>query len=192
MKKGIVISGISGVGKDELFKTLKSFIPSMTNVKFADPVKRAFAAYLDVPIEYLEDRESRVLPIEFLDGDSVLDLLVKSHKVMPSINSKLGLYSTDKQVKRMLLDKSGIPVFTDTRNVAEVDWLLETFKPNELLLIRVRSNVRGRRLESDCYLDYIEAELRERHDALFYLNDEASTDRMTFFADKVVTLFYNT
>jgi hypothetical protein len=191
MKKGIVISGFSGVGKDELFKSFKRFIPSMVNVKFAEPVKRAFAAYLDIPIEHIEDRDLRTLPIEFLDNDSILDLLVKSHKVMPSINPKLGLYSTDKQVKRILLEKSGIPVFTDTRNLVEVDWLLDTFKPNELLVIRVRSNIRGQRLDSDRYLEQIECRLSQANDSVYFVNDEANTEKLDNFTDRMLTLFYN-
>lgn len=151
----VVIMGVSGVGKDTLAREIVELSTPSLNFeifKFATPIKRAIAAYLDIPVNLLEDREFRTTPLEELDGATPLDILVKSFDVMPQLHPKLGLVWAKKRLD-FLRYKEIIPVFTDTRNLVEVEAILKR-RYDLTYTILVDSQVRGKKLSSDIYLEY--------------------------------------
>lgn len=156
----VVIMGVSGVGKDTLAKELVKLSKPSLNFeifKFATPIKRAIAAYLDIPVSLLEDREYRTTALEELDGATPLDVLVKSFDVMPNLHPKLGLVWASKRLD-YLRDSEVTPVFTDVRNRVEVKALLKR-QYDLTYIVTVESSVRGKKLSSDVYLELNKNEL---------------------------------
>lgn len=190
--KAVVITGVSGVGKDETFHAIHTATYNravkVSNTKFSDPIKQAFALWLGVPREALDNKEFRAQPIEFLDGLTPLDLLVRSFHVMPQISPRLGLYSTQRHVES-LLTESTIPVFTDGRNEAEAQWLTSYFTPSELVVVPVSSTVRGQALSSDYLQSVNEARLVSYADRVVHIkNDDSDRDAIRSGAKRVVSI----
>lgn len=155
MKNIIVITGESGAGKDTLAKYIISELEQVylkgVVVKFVEPFKKALSVYLDVPLDYLENREYRTQVIPAL-GCSPLDLMVRGFHVMPQLHPELGLYSTTRQVER-LLSQGNIPIFTDMRNPLEAEFLANLARSSvRLSLVKVRREG-STRLSSDIHLD---------------------------------------
>lgn len=176
----VVILGVSGVGKDTLASQLVNFSTPFLNfevVKFAEPVKRAIAAYLGVSMSQMEDREYRTKPIAELDGLSILDILVKSFDVMPQLHPKLGLVWARKALDN--LQYCGVtPVFTDVRNLVEVELILSR-NYDRLFVVELSSRVRGKALSSDRCIQYIRNRLAVNQNSRFfgmYNNGLSTTD----------------
>jgi hypothetical protein len=119
----LVLLGVSGAGKDTAASFLQGQNPKLINVKFSDPIKQALAAYLGVDRALMDDREWRTTVIPEL-GCTPLDILVKSFDYMPQIHPRLGLVATGRQC-RSILESGGQIVFTDMRNLAERNFVVE-------------------------------------------------------------------
>jgi hypothetical protein len=136
-----VVLGLSDAGKDTVFRLLNKRY-QVTNIKFSAPSKRALAMYLGVPEEYMENREWRETVIAEL-GLSPLELMIRIFEHLPKIHPKLGLYHTRREVEAIfhgnqMYRNRLIPVFTDLRNLAEVDYLLSLVSSGvRLILINV-------------------------------------------------------
>lgn len=116
-----VFSGYSGAGKD----TAASVLVSATNIKFADPGKRALEFIYKLPEGFMDARIARQQLAPFSGGRSYLEVLVDfwRHRDL-LVGSELFGEQTKAKILATLQNGKAVTV-TDMRNYNELDVLTD-------------------------------------------------------------------
>lgn len=151
----VIVMGYSGSGKDTAYRYLASKYPGLAhNVKFPTLAKQRLAAYMQVPVSFMEDREWRTKTYVPGTDRTVLQFLIDTYHVFRVLEP-------DHWPAKVLSDlPQGIRVFTDVRSPAEATQIMSKLDPAHTFLLWVHRD--GARIESS---DTYQAEIAEKLEA---------------------------
>lgn len=142
-RKIIVLSGDHGVGKDTWAKLMKVKNPEIEIIRFADPLREAFAK-ADVAPEVIDilKRTDVTFPDKIVDGYQLEGKTVREALIHVAETNKKkfgqGYYAEQAFVRaRKALEVTKLIVFTDLRFDIEEQYLQDFAKSNALFIERI-------------------------------------------------------
>lgn len=157
----VVFTGLSGTGKDTASMAVMQNSGTAYRAeicKFSQPMKVAIATLLDVPVDYLEDRNYRNKVIPQL-GVTPLDLMVRSFDFLPSLHPDICTYRTEQYLESRLKAAkkfNHVVVFNDVRQQKEAELLVRLADAHQYDMLTIHIKRQGTQpLSSDIHCQAI-------------------------------------